>query len=114
MATLYELFDQIAPTSSVGQPEFQVLIQWDQVDSVYVVYSMRSCSWCFASTKEQVIEMITPAWAASSGWLSVGKRVSLPSPGEIARCEECGWLFWLIMGYYEAGQYAYCSDCCQW
>ena len=114
MATLYELFDQITATRSVGHPEFQLLIQWDHTRSVFVIYCLPSCSWCYASTKKEVIEMVASWRALDTGWLAVGMRVSLPASGKIARCEACGWLFWTLKGYHEPGQYAYCSDCCPW
>jgi hypothetical protein len=29
-------------------------------------------------------------------------------------CEACGRRFEPTKGYYEPGEYAYCSDCCHW
>ena len=31
-----------------------------------------------------------------------------------ARCEVCGNCFVPVEGYYEAEEYSYCRDCCQW
>jgi hypothetical protein len=116
MATLSDLFDQIIPSAGcVGHPEFQVMVLWDYIHSVYVVYRMPpSCSWCYPTTEEEVVQMVTPAWASAPGWLAVGMRVELPAPGEVALCASCGWLFSKRNGYYKPGEYAYCADCCHW
>lgn len=35
------------------------------------------------------------------------------SEGQV-ECEACGQRFEPTQGYYEPGEYAYCSECCHW
>ena len=41
------------------------------------------------------------------------KALSLLDQGQVT-CETCGTLFLVAQGYYESGEYAYCSECCHW
>lgn len=115
MATLFDLFDHIRKTGECfSHAEYELLAWWDHTCSACVIYCLPSYSWCFASTREEAIQMLASWRVLDPGWSLVERCVSLPAPGETARCESCRWLFWKRKGYHEPGEYAYCADCCSW